>query len=196
MDFKGWKNKFLNIKTRKQNNYIKKSQIFYSRSSRKLKNFSKVFYNKGNIEFLIFSCVVGLGCFYIHKNQEKYGESTKLAAAGITTHVLVDVFTYSLDKLNTKAKIDYFYTKKHIESGVKSIDYHFNKKYGFFKSAFTPKKKKNAFDLENSLKKMRNKLELRGIQSAMVFLVFNSAVFYGLYKNLKRFLSENFHIEV
>ena len=157
-------------------------------------NYSKLFYNKGNIEFLLFSTVVGLGLLYVNRNKENFGENTKLASTGILTHVLVDFFTYHLDKLNTNAKIMYFYTKKNINI-VKSIDYHFNKKYILFESSFSPKKKTNIFDLENSLKEFKNKIELRGIQSAMVFLVFNSAIFYGLYKNLKKFLSEKLHIE-
>jgi len=194
MDFIRWKNTFSKTKIRNQKIFIKKSHIFYSRSSQNLTNYRKLLQNRGNIEFLIFSSVVGLGLYYIHRNKENFGESTKLAAAGITTHVLVDIFTYSLDHINTKAKIDYFFTKKNIESGVKNIDYYFNKKYNKFKSSISPKQK-TTFDLKNSIRMMKNKIELRGIQSALVFLVFNSAVFYGLYKNLKKFLSEKLHIE-
>jgi hypothetical protein len=153
----------------------------------------KVLYNKGNIEFLIFSTITAIGLFYIHRNKEDFGENSKLAAAGITTHVLVDFLTYSLDKINTKAKIDYFYSKKNFQNGIKDLDYYFNRKYVLFKSSH-PRKKKHGFDLENSLKEMRNKIELRGIQSAMIFLVFNSAIFYGLYKNLKHFFSDKLNI--
>jgi hypothetical protein len=195
MDFTKWKNKFLKIKTQKQKSLIGNFRSFSARFIRKIINYKKVFYNKGNREFLIFSSIVGLGLFYVHRNKEKFGENTKLASAGILTHVLVDVFTYNLDKLNTKAKIDYFYLNKNINIGVKNIDYFFNKKFVLFKSSFSPKKKTSTFDLDNSLKEFRNKIELRGIQSAMVFLVFNSAIFYGLYKNLKNFLNEKLHIE-
>jgi hypothetical protein len=189
-------NKFLKLKNKKQKFYIRKFTTFKEKFYRKLIIYSKVFYNKGNIEFLIFSTIVGFGLFYVHKNKEKFGENTKLASTGILTHVLVDFLTYNLDKLNTKAKIDYFFINKNINisNGIKDIHYYFNKKYVLFKSSISPKKKTSSFDLENSLKDFRNKLELRGIQSAMVFLVFNSAIFYGLYKNLKNFLSEKFHI--
>jgi len=167
--------------------FIHRSKISYLNTTQVISPQSKKLTNRGNLEFLIFSSIVGLTLFYIHKNKHKYNETVLLAAAGITSHVVVDFATYMCDKINTKAKIEYFYKKKNIPANISKnftdINYYFNKKFVHFKPVSTPKKRKD-INFKKSIGNFLSKFQLRGIQSAMVFLVFNSAIFYDLIKIL------------
>lgn len=178
--------------------FIHRSKISYLNKNQAVPAHSKKLTNKGNMEFLIFSSIVGLTLFYIHRNRHYYNETVRLAAAGITTHVIVDFLTYMSDKINTKAKIEYFYLKKNIPANISKnlneINHYFNKKFVHFKPTTTPKKRKN-LNFKKSINNFISKFQLRGIQSAMVFLVFNSAIFYGSYKNIKFYLKEKLNIE-
>jgi len=177
--------------------FIHRSKISYLNKNQPVSPHSKQLTNKGNIEFLIFGSIVGLALFYIHRNKDKYSDTVRLAAAGISTHVIVDFLTYMSDKINTKAKIEYFYLKKNIPASISKnlneINIYFNKKFVHFKPTATPKKRKE-LNFKKSINNFISKIQMRGIQSAMVFLVFNSAIFYGSYKNLKYYLKEKLHI--
>lgn len=178
--------------------FIHRSKISYLNKNQAVSPHSKKLTNKGNLEFLIFFSVVGLTLFYIHRNKNKYNDTVRMAAAGITTHVIVDFLTYMSDKINTKAKIEYFYLKKNIPANISKnlneINKYFNKKFVHFKPTATPKKRKE-LNFKKSINNFISKFQMRGIQSAMVFLVFNSALFYGSYKNIKFYLKEKFKIE-
>lgn len=178
--------------------FIHRSKISYLNKNQSISPHSKKLTNKGNLEFLIFSSIVGLALFYIHRNRNNYNDTVRLAAAGITTHVIVDFLTYMSDKINTKAKIEYFYLKKNIPANISKnlneINHYFSKKFIHFKPTITAKKRKS-LTFKKSINNFISKFQLRGIQSAMVFLVFNSAIFYGSYKNIKYYLKEKLKIE-
>lgn len=158
---------------------------------------SKQFTNKalsksnylGNIEFGIFFSGVFLCIYYIHKNRKHFGETTRLIAAGISTHIVVDSITYFLDIINTKVKIESFYKKKDA-SFTKDVNYFFDKKFSHFKQII--KRKRNIS--QKSLGHYLGDLHPIGLQAAIVFITINSVVFYGLYKNLKFYLKEKFGI--
>jgi len=178
--------------------FIHRSKISYLNKNQAVSPHSKKLTNKGNLEFLIFGSLVGLALFYIQRNKNKYNESVRLAAAGIATHVIVDFLTYMSDKVNTKAKIEFFYLKKNIPASISKnlyeINILFSKKFIHFKPTTTPKKRKT-LNFKKSVNNLISKFQLRGIQSAMVFLVFNSAIFYGSYKNIKFYLKEKLNIK-
>jgi hypothetical protein len=195
-----WKSSFKKFKKIKifSKYFIHRYKISYLNTNQVISPHSKKLTSKGNIEFLMFSGIVGLTLLYIHKNKNKYNETVLLAAAGITSHIIVDFLTYMCDKINTKAKIEYFYKKKNIPANISKnyidINYYFNKKFIHFKPVSTPKKRKD-INFKKSISNFLSKFQLRGIQSAMVFLVFNSAIFYGSYKNIKFYLKEKLHLE-
>jgi hypothetical protein len=161
--------------------YIEKKQITNKSSSK---------YNYiGNLEFAIFFASVGIILFYIHKNTKHFSETTRLVAAGISTHIVVDFITYLGDKINTKVKVESFYKKKDVTL-TKDVNYYFDKKYSHFKENKKVKRKRNLG--QKSLGHYLGEFHFRGIQAAMVFVTINSIIFYGLYKNLKQFLKEKF----
>lgn len=179
---------------------IHRSKISYLNTNQSVTLQNRKTTNKGNIEFFLFSSVVGLTLFLIHKKKDYLNETIRLAAAGVATHVIVDFLTYMSDKINTKAKIEYFYLKKNIPTNLSKnfseINYYFNKKFVHFKPQATqPKKKRKEMNFKKSIGTFFQKLQLRGIQSAMVFLVINSILFYGCYKNIKFYLKEKLNIE-
>jgi hypothetical protein len=140
----------------------------------------------GNIEFSVFFALVGFGLYYIHKNKSGLTETTRLVAAGIATHIVVDVLTYFGDKINTKVKVESFYKKKNV---LRDVNYFFEKKFSHFKQF---KRKRNLG--QKSLAHYLGDFHFRGIQAAMTFVIINSVFFYGLYKNLKYYLKDKFNI--
>lgn len=167
--------------------YIEKKQLVT-----KLTKTTKTMSYIGNLEFALFITGVGLGLYYIHKNNKRFSETTRLVAAGIATHIVVDLITYLGDKLNTKVKVESFYMKKDLTL-IKDVNYYFDKKFSHFKQTKQTKRKRNIG--QKSLGHYLGDLHFRGIQAAMVFVVINSIIFYGLYKNLKYFFKEKFGLE-
>ncbi len=166
---------------RSKKSYIEKVSVFKNQ---------KIF-TIGNLEFSIFFTSVGFMLYYIHKHKNKYGETVRLASAGIATHILVDFITYIGDKINTKVKVESFHMKKTKSS--RDINYFFDKKFLHFK---TNRQVKRQLTLnQKSFGNYFNDLQLRGIQPAMVAVVINGILFYGLYKNMKHWLKDYCHIE-
>ena len=206
---KKWENliinfrKFTNLKRFTTNNiYLKNYSSRFKTNHQIFKNNSSFYYTKiitkGNLEFCIFFSFVGIFLYYIHKKKKSLSETVRLAAAGILTHSIVDVLTYMSDKINTKAKVEYFYLKKNIQENISKnfhdINNFFNKKFVHYIPTH-PIKKKKKYSIKKSLGNLFNNINLKGIQPALIFLVFNSAIFYGLYKNIKYFLREKLNIE-
>lgn len=144
----------------------------------------------GNIEFAVFFSLVGFGLYYIHKNKSKINDTVRLIAAGIATHIVVDFITYFGDKINTKVKVDTFYKKKNL--AVKDVNFFFEKKFLHFRQNKQIKRKRNL--AQKSLGHYLGDFHFRGIQAAMVFVIINSIIFYGIYKNLKIYLKEKFNV--
>lgn len=144
-----------------------------------------------NIEFALFCSGVGLALYYIHLNKKHLSETTRLVAAGIATHLVVDIITYLGDKLNTKIKVDSFYKKKDL--ALKDVNYFFDKKFSHFKNNKQVNRKRNLG--QKTLGIYLGDFHFRGLQAAMVFVTINSIVFFGLYKNVKSFLKEKFGLE-
>jgi hypothetical protein len=184
--FKSLKNlkKFTSINKyflhRSKKSYIEKASFFKNQ---------KIF-TIGNLEFTIFFTGVSFMLYYIHKYRNKYNETVRLVSAGIATHILVDFITYIGDKINTKVKVESFYIKKSLSS--RDINYFFDKKFLHFN---TNRKVKRQLLNQKSFGHYFNDLQLRGIQAAMVAVVINGIIFYGLYKNLKYWLKDNLKID-
>jgi hypothetical protein len=189
-----WVKFFKNLKSLKKLSIFNK---YFLRTSKKsylekpffIKTNFKIF-TAGNIEFSIFFSSVIFWLYYLHKNIHKYNETVRLVAAGITTHILVDFATYIGDKINTKVKVESFYIKKTVH---KDINYFFDKTFLHFKKNKLFKRHRHLN--QKSLGTYLGDLHFRGLQAAMVFVVINSILFYGLYKNLKHFIKENFNID-
>jgi hypothetical protein len=143
----------------------------------------------GNIEFAIFGGIVGLSLYYINKNKKTLSETTRLIAAGIATHIVVDCLTYLGDKINTKVKVEKFVK---IIKPLRDVNYFFKKKFSHFEQNKQVKRKRSL--KQKNLGHFISEFHFRGIQSAMVFVVINSIFFYGFYKNVKSFLREKFNI--
>ena len=138
----------------------------------------------GHIEFYSFLTVLTGGLFYISIKKEKFSETTRFISCGLVTHLLVDFITYFGDKINTKVKVESFRPAK-----VKGFLANLMFKGKFLYDQKTKRRRQYKLTL---LKNYRN--SYRGIQSAFVYLTFNSIFFYACYKNLKNFLSEKLHI--
>lgn len=143
---------------------------------------------KGNIEFFSLFSLVSLGLYYIHLKRFETNESVRLIAAGITSHILVDYITYLGDKINTKVKVDKFLPVK--KKSTNDLNYLFEKTFTHFDSSHKRKRKHASGTLSYYLQDFK----LRGIQASILYVVFNSIIFYGLYKNLKYYLNETFGI--
>jgi hypothetical protein len=163
----------------------KKSYIEKSKLTKPQKLFTL-----GNIEFSLFFSSVIFMLYYLHKNRQNYNETVRLVAAGITSHIIVDIVTYIGDKINTKVKVESFYIKKLVS---KDLNYFFDRKFLHFQRGKQLKRQRTLN--QKSLGNYLGDLHFRGIQAAMVFVVINSIVFYGLYKNLKHFFKESLGIE-
>ena len=138
----------------------------------------------GHFEFYSFITVLTGGLFYISRKKEKFSETTRLISCGIVTHLLVDFITYSGDLKNTKVKVESFRPAK-VKGFLANLL--FKGKYLFDQKSSRKREYKRTL-----MKNYQN--SYRGIQSAFVYLTFNSILFYGCYKNFKRFLSEQLNI--
>jgi hypothetical protein len=166
--------------------FLHKSKKSYIEKAAILKNYKIL--TIGNLEFSIFFTAVGFMLYYIHKHRNKYNETVRLASAGIATHILVDFITYIGDKINTKVKVESFYIKK---TGSRDINYFFDKKFLHFNTNRQVKRQLT----QKSFGSYIGELHFRGIQAAMVAVVINGILFYGLYKNLKHWLKDYCHID-
>jgi hypothetical protein len=185
--------KFLkNLKKLKKYHTFTKYFLDQSNISNKQLNFNSKFitntFNK-NFEFILFFSGVGIGLFSIYKFKKQLNETPRLIAAGIATHIIVDFITYLGDKINTKVKVDYFYQKKNLIA--KDINYYFEKKFSHHEVGGIKRKRKIA---QTTLGLYLGDFHFRGIQAAMMFIVLNSIIFFGLYKNVKNYLKEKFNL--
>jgi hypothetical protein len=149
---------------------------------------TKFKFNYGNLEFGVFCVLVSYGLYKISAYRDIYSETTRLIAAGIATHIVVDIVTYLGDKINTKVKVDTFYVKK--EPIKTDLNFYFEKKFLHFSETKQVKRIRTT-----SLGNYLGDLHFRGLQATMVFVVINSTLFYGFYKNIKAFLSEKLNIK-
>ena len=138
----------------------------------------------GNIEFFCFMSGLCYSLYYISKHNEKFSETTKIISLGLVTHVLVDVSTYFIDKLNTNSKVEIFKIKyNRIVSNYFMSKYYFERKISFKEG-----------DLKKSLIG-HYLISYKGIQPGVYCLFLNSVFFYGAYKNLKQYFKEKLGIE-
>ena len=161
-------------------------QISLKQNENPLTKKFKKYHIQGNIEFYSIFGLICYGVYYTSKHKEKFNDTIRLISAGISTHLLVDFITYWGDRLNTTVKIEKFYIIKKLRSA--ELDKLFNDKF-----LFTKKLRKRNISKSN-LGHFDSKLNYRGIQSASIYVIINSIIFYGLYKNIKFYLKENLHI--
>jgi hypothetical protein len=189
-----WVKFFKNLKSLKKLSVFSKYFIKHSKKSYlekpKAMRTQKIF-TAGNIEFSLFFSSVIFMLYYINKHKHSYNETVRLIGAGISTHIIVDVITYLGDKINTKVKVESFYIKK--STSFKDINYFFDRTFFHYRKEKQFKRHRTLN--QKSLGNYLGDLHFRGIQPAMVFVVLNSIVFYGSYKNLKYFLKEYLGID-
>lgn len=174
--------------------FLKYSNFLLNKKSRK--NFH------GNIEFMIFLGITSFIVYRISKNRELYSKTTRLIATGIVTHLIVDLLTYFGDKLNTEIKINSFKNKTLIDNiNNLSISNFFKDKFYFNYNLYNNAKRKNKINPHSKAKSSNNMIfsnyisNYKGIQSGVIYLVFNSILFYAIYKEIKSYMKNYYHIE-
>jgi hypothetical protein len=152
-------------------------------------NYSKKF---GNIEFALFFSALALGLYLINLNKSNVNETIRLIGAGITTHIAVEFVTYIGDKINTKVKVDHFKEPKSSSTSFQGIKHFFDERFSPYKiNKFNP----NAAIWSDIRNNPFTLFQFKGIQAATVFVVINSLIFYGLYKNMKAYLKDKFGLD-
>lgn len=138
----------------------------------------------GNLEFFSILGVICGGLYYVSIYKDKFSETVRLISTGIATHLIVDVFTYFGDKINTEVKVASFKTKNLSKD---YISQYFKNEIQLNKNKFNKRKVKKSL-LGHYIS------SFKGIQPGVLYLTLNSLFFYSLYKNIKSELKK-YHIE-
>lgn len=136
----------------------------------------------GKLEFFaVQGTIISCLCVVSH-NKDYLSDTIRLISAGVATHLFVDILTYVVDMINTKVKVESLKPKAAKPFFAANL---FKNKFIYNKIKTTPGKYQSIFQSLNSY---------QGINSAIMYLTLNSIFFYGLYKNLKHKLSEDYNI--